>query len=134
MLAALTFRAGLVDDYSMLDGVEFFCGEEAVSKGLRARGLHVFGYDIKKDKYLQDINSRMGYIFALSLALRVRPGGLAWCSRETLGHCLNKQRQPTSYRIQFQIAMASTCSDYKTMYALNQREGARWLRHDMLKQ
>lgn len=92
-LAAWTFCAGLVEEYPSLDGVEYFCGEEAVSKGFRDRGLAVFGYDKKKDAVLQDINSKVGYAFALSLALRVKPAGMAWSasaylpSRLVLEHC-----------------------------------------------
>ena len=55
----------------------FFSGAEAISNGLRQQGLYVVSYDIKKGPMF-DINSTAGFVLALLLTLRVKPGGFVW--------------------------------------------------------
>ena len=52
-------------------------GVEAICRGLREWGIKMSPYDLDMGKAF-DINSSAGLIFAIVLALRIEPGGLAW--------------------------------------------------------
>ena len=118
-LAAWVYAAGLVDadGLGVLDGVEFFCGQQAVSKALRSHGLAIFGYDEKHHSVLQDIMTAPGYSFALSLALRIHPAGFVWfgivcsswvwISRGTTGRSTERPHGIRSRYVSKHNAMAS---------------------------
>ena len=66
-------------------------GKAAVSISMRELGYAAFAYDVNFDKVVQDITSRAGFAFALSLTLRLRPGALLWSAR--CKHVVNCQSQ-----------------------------------------
>ena len=70
--------AGLVDGLCILDAVEGFAGEAAITKSLRSHCLLAVAYDYKYDAVLQNILNPYGYVFLLSLVLRLGPLGVMW--------------------------------------------------------
>jgi len=58
-----------------IDGCEFFCGDEELSKAFRRKRYVVPGYDIRKNKKMMDMNSTEGFITALILACCVGMAG-----------------------------------------------------------
>ena len=54
-LATLCHMAGLVDGLCILDAVEGFAGEAAITKSLRSHCLLAVAYDYKYDAVLQNI-------------------------------------------------------------------------------
>jgi hypothetical protein len=49
-----------------LQSAEFFCGEKAVTNGMRKRGARVRGYDIRHDDVYQSLNTDFGFLTALA--------------------------------------------------------------------
>jgi len=70
--------AGLADGLCILDAVEGFAGEAAITKSLRSHCLLAVAYDYKYDAVLQNILNPYGYVFLLSLVLRLGPLGVMW--------------------------------------------------------
>ncbi len=60
-----------------LDFLEMFAGDGSVSRGLRLRGLVGAAMDLRFDAR-HDIMTSVGFLCALKLLARVRPGGLLW--------------------------------------------------------
>ena len=77
-LVSLMFAANLVPPEPDQDFAEYFAGARAVSKGLMAKGYVGKTFEFKDDPVHQNILSDWGFIYALQLLLRIRPGGLAW--------------------------------------------------------
>ena len=59
-----------------LDVVELESGVEAVTRAARARGHRAQPYDIKRDPVLEDILQERGFLYAVTLVMRLRAGGL----------------------------------------------------------
>jgi hypothetical protein len=78
VLVAWIYSAGLVLDRELIDGVEYFAGDQAVTDGLRSRRYLVYPYELKTDPILHDILGAAGFAHALALLLRVKPGGIIW--------------------------------------------------------
>jgi hypothetical protein len=60
-----------------LDGIEFFSGCEAVTRGMTGQGLVCMPFDKVIDPML-NLNSNAGFAHAVELILRLRPGSLIW--------------------------------------------------------
>ena len=58
-LVAWCFLAGLVEGLPLIDGVEFFAGNCAVSRSLRAAGHDVVSFEILFDSTTQDVKSKL---------------------------------------------------------------------------
>ena len=72
--------AGLVEGLRILDAVEGFAreAEAAITKSLRSHCLLAVAYDYNYDAVLQNILNPYGYVFLLSLVLRLGPLGVMW--------------------------------------------------------
>jgi hypothetical protein len=77
-LIAWCYIAGLVHDEPSVDTVEFFAGEGAVTGAFRFLGYRSYPFEVKHDHVVEDLNSRSGFAFALSLVLNCKPGGCIW--------------------------------------------------------
>ena len=60
-----------------LDVVEFFAGQKTIAREASRRGLRSESYEILDDPVNQDILAKRGFIRAISLILRLKPGGCA---------------------------------------------------------
>ncbi len=60
-----------------LDFLETFAGDSSISRGLRLQGLVGAAMDLRFDAK-HDIMTSVGFLCALKLLARVRPGGLFW--------------------------------------------------------
>lgn len=78
-LMAMTARVGLVMEHPLIDAVEYFAGDQAVTFGFRALSYICVAYDIDliPGTSSMDILSTPGFILAIALAMRVRVGGFA---------------------------------------------------------
>lgn len=77
-IVAACFICGLIEGQPPLDGVEFFAGKKAVTCSLRRHGLRIASYEYEDDAVYQDILSPRGFAAAVSLCMRVVPGGIVW--------------------------------------------------------
>jgi hypothetical protein len=59
-----------------LDGVEFFAGVKTWSGELQKRGLNVYSFEILDDKIHGDFLGDLGFINALGVILRCKPGAI----------------------------------------------------------
>jgi hypothetical protein len=73
-IANLLVSADTIQD---LDGVEFFSGCEAVTRGMTSHGCVCMPFDRVIDPML-NMNSDAGFAHAVELVLRLRPGSLIW--------------------------------------------------------
>ena len=62
-----------------LHSVELFSGKAANTKGVAKYGLNAIGYD-KDYSSKQNIITETGFRYAISLILRVKPGGSVWAA------------------------------------------------------
>ena len=77
-LVILVYRAGLAGRrYTALDFLEVFAGVGAIANGFVSNGFVGTTFDIDNGPS-QDINSDVGFLFALALCLRIRDRGLCW--------------------------------------------------------
>ena len=77
-----------------IDAVEYFAGVQSVTRGFAGRGYRAMAYDIVIDSRF-DMTTSVGFLYAVELALRVRPRGFAffappcssfvWVNRGTSG-------------------------------------------------
>ena len=74
-LLAIAGRIGAGD--APLDCLEFFAGVESIVHGFRSCGLAAYGYERLKDTLCMDILSSLGFIWAIELCFKCRPGGFA---------------------------------------------------------
>ena len=72
---ALTSKLNLARD---IDHVEYFAGCMSVTQGVASLGRSCVGYEINRDKVFMNILGGLGFLNALLLLLRVRPGGGAF--------------------------------------------------------
>jgi hypothetical protein len=77
-LVAWAYIAGLVEDLPMLDAVEFFAGQGAVTSNLQMLGYSAYPFERDRDPLANDFCNGVGFGFAIALVLRVRPGGFIW--------------------------------------------------------
>ena len=71
ILTAAKFDYMLV---SPTDGVEMFCGQQAITNSMTANGFDVHGYDISTDPR-HDILSSAGYLYLMAMCMSVKVGG-----------------------------------------------------------
>ena len=77
-LVALCLLAGLVDDKPGLDAVEFFAGQQSVTNAFCTRGYNAISFEMLYDPVCEDILSRSGFAYAISLVMRLEPGAVVW--------------------------------------------------------
>eukprot|EP00969_Alexandrium_andersonii_P092923 4101652-Alexandrium_andersonii.AAC.1 len=63
-MVALCFMVGLIDMYPLYASVEYFAGQQPVSRAMRGRGYDAFAYELDIDNLTHDILSGPGYIHA----------------------------------------------------------------------
>ena len=83
-LVALIWIANIPTEET-LDFAEFFAGRMAVTCAVAARGFRTIAFEIKNDPICEDILSRPGYLWALTIILRLAPGSAVWCSARAHG-------------------------------------------------
>ena len=98
-LVGLTIQHPLIDTASSLGFVEFFAGKAEVTRAMQRSGRCAFAYELNNDPLWQNMNSAEGFLHALSLVLRLPPGGgvlmapvcSSWVfmSRGSTGRCLS---------------------------------------------
>ena len=82
-LIALCFLAGtcgqncLAGQYPY-DSAEFFAGDMAITRNLAWAGYRAVSFELKHDAVCEDILSRTGFVYALSLVLSIEHGGMVW--------------------------------------------------------
>lgn len=59
----------------IIDWTEYFAGKKAVSRAMLMSGLVTLSFEKNDNNLTQDIMGVVGYIYAVHMALRVRPGG-----------------------------------------------------------
>ena len=79
-LCALVYVAGLAETQS-LDAIEYFAGDKAITLAFASAGYNAISYELKDDSICEDILSRAGFAYAITLILRLRPGGVVWFER-----------------------------------------------------
>ena len=75
-----------VSSHRDLDTVEFFSGVGSIVEAARLKGLAAQGYDLLRERGVtdkpgprcEDITTEAGFLNAVRLLQRVRPGGLVW--------------------------------------------------------
>lgn len=77
-LVYLVLCAGIVDNQSALQCVEFFAGQGAVSLALQDRGWATAQFERDGGPSTQDMLTIDGFVNAIALILRLQPGGLVW--------------------------------------------------------
>ncbi len=79
-LVALCWLAGLAGGGDMvnMNAVEFFAGQCAVTNALNARGIVCAPFEYHFDPVCNDIMSRCGFCYSISLILRLGPGSMIW--------------------------------------------------------
>ena len=58
-----------------LDHVEFFAGAMAITRSMAAMGRMAVGFEIKVDNSRYDVNGDLGFLNAINLILKIKPGG-----------------------------------------------------------
>lgn len=76
-LVGLLYWLGQVRQDETLDTVEYFAGQQEVTNSFQRAGFRSVAYELKRDAECMNILSDLGYVFALSVAAQVRPGGFA---------------------------------------------------------
>lgn len=76
-LMALTALWGRELEKRQISAVEYFAGRQSITRALRAAGYAAVAFELKLGESM-DFMSLPGYILAVALALRCRPGALAW--------------------------------------------------------
>ena len=75
-LVALVNIAGL--PLCELDGAEFFAGMCAITNALRGAGFVAESFEMKSDPICEDMMSRAGYAYALTMVMSLKPGAMIW--------------------------------------------------------
>ena len=79
LILAIMFASPCYSNDSCLDVIEYFSGQQAVTKGCSWLGLRAVPYDVINDRRYQDLNGVWGFIAALQLLRMLLPGhGLVW--------------------------------------------------------
>ena len=74
-LVALIMSQANMDHSQVVDWAEYFAGKKAVSRAMLNSGLLTLPFELLDNPVMQNIMSAMGFIYAMHIALRLKPGG-----------------------------------------------------------